>query len=461
MRTWQRDCINQALHKFSHGQKRFLVQATPGAGKTFMAACLAKSLFDSKMIDFVVCISPSKAVAKGIKTTFSFTLNCPFNGNIGTLGLSVTYQSLRYLSDEFWNALSKHRVLCIFDEIHHCAGSTEFTANAWGSQILSRIQKASTFTLSLTGTPWRSDSLPLTLAEYKTEGHLACDFQYTLQKAINERVCRQPKIVLIDGDRIELEQSDQPTEYFDSLKSLISIGKVNYQKVLHHDKALDNILGLAVNRLGTIRQSNPNAGGLIVASSIPHANQIFRELTQVHKQTAIIVTYQDLEALSRIEQYRSSSDQWIVSVGMVSEGTDIPRLQVCCHLSNIKTELHFRQVLGRILRTTDAPNQEAWLYTFAEPSLTTFAEEIEQDIPDSCMYVSSASLGTVASAEEKIGMTEQLSKKSTYESDTQTLTWGAEFTDMTRETGEDSVQTTIQLNQFKQRVIEAFRYTHV
>ncbi|MFT4929206.1 MAG: superfamily II DNA or RNA helicase, partial [Phenylobacterium sp.] len=51
--------------------------------------------------------------------------------------------------------------------------------------------------------------------------------------------------------------------------------------------------------------------------------------------------------------------QWVVSVGMISEGTDIPRRQVCCHLSRVKTELDFRQVLGRILRVNDATNQDA------------------------------------------------------------------------------------------------------
>jgi len=74
--------------------------------------------------------------------------------------------------------------------------------------------------------------------------------------------------------------------------------------------------------------------------------------------------------------------QWIVSVGMVSEGTNIPRLQVCCHLSHVKTELYFRQVLGRILRVSGGLNQEAWLYTIAEHKLTCFAERIAEDLPD-------------------------------------------------------------------------------
>lgn len=71
---------------------------------------------------------------------------------------------------------------------------------------------------------------------------------------------------------------------------------------------------------------------------------------------------------------------------MISEGTDIPRLQVCCHMSSVKTELYFRRVLGRILRVNDSMDQQAWLFTFAEQSLIEFAERVEQDIPDSCMF---------------------------------------------------------------------------
>jgi len=67
---------------------------------------------------------------------------------------------------------------------------------------------------------------------------------------------------------------------------------------------------------------------------------------------------------------------------MVSEGTNIPRLQVCCNLTNIKTEMYFRQILGRILRKTDAPNQEAYMFIPAEPSLVEYAYRVAQDIPD-------------------------------------------------------------------------------
>ena len=68
-------------------------------------------------------------------------------------------------------------------------------------------------------------------------------------------------------------------------------------------------------------------------------------------------------------------------MGMISEGTDLPRLQVCCHLSRIKTELHFRQVLGRVLRVSKATNQDAFLYMPAEPTLVDYAERVAEHIP--------------------------------------------------------------------------------
>ncbi|HBO7067585.1 TPA: diguanylate cyclase, partial [Pseudomonas aeruginosa] len=62
--------------------------------------------------------------------------------------------------------------------------------------------------------------------------------------------------------------------------------------------------------------------------------------------------------------------------------TDIPRLQVCCYLSRIRTELHYRQVLGRVLRRTGESDHQAWLFMLAEPTLQGFAERISDDLPD-------------------------------------------------------------------------------
>jgi superfamily II DNA or RNA helicase len=120
---------------------------------------------------------------------------------------------------------------------------------------------------------------------------------------------------------------------------------------------------------------------LIVAASVEHATQILDLLAERFNEAATIITYREDEPTKLIHQYKKSSSKWVVSVGMISEGTNIPRLQVTCHLTRIKTEMHFRQIMGRNLRVTDAINQEAFLYMPAEPKLVEYAYRVAQDIP--------------------------------------------------------------------------------
>ncbi len=72
---------------------------------------------------------------------------------------------------------------------------------------------------------------------------------------------------------------------------------------------------------------------------------------------------------------------------MVSEGNDIPRLQVSCYLSAIRTELYFHQVLGRVLRIDQSRNEEGWLYAIAEPKVNEYAQRISDDLPADNMVI--------------------------------------------------------------------------
>lgn len=274
----------------------------------------------------------------------------------------------------------------VFDEIHHCSGAEIENANVWGHQILTKIQSLATYTLAMSGTPWRSDALPIVMGRYSAPGgRLLVDYQYTLKQAITDKVCRSPKIVLVDNEHLSVT-SDEKVVSFSSILEMMKQTKTSYQSVIHNQEAMEYLLGLGCNKLAEIRIHSPNAGGLVVASSVQHAQTIKKILSQKYAQTVSTVTYRHEEPLAEIERYRQNDSQWIVSIGMISEGTDIPRLQVCCHMSSVKTELYFKQVLGRILRVNESINQQAWLFTFAEQSLIDFSERIEQDIPESCMF---------------------------------------------------------------------------
>lgn len=386
LRAWQSECIAQALLSFER-QAHFLCHATPAAGKTVMVASLAKALFEQDKIDFVVCFSPSRAISQGVATTFSQILGRTFNGQIGAAGGSYTYQSMATLPKDLWRVLSDHRVLVVLDEIHHCSGSYSDNlalGNSWGRTILDRIQGHASFTIALSGTPWRTDDTPIVLARYsQPDGELHCDYEYGLRRAVADGVCRAPKVVLTDNREIHLKSSEIGLKTYSSIRETIKHGHISYPDFLFRDEVIDHTLSEASDKLSEIRHRTPNAGGLVVAATVAHAEHIATRLAALGERS-VVVSCRTPDAHQIINDFRVSKDRWIISVGMISEGTDIPRLQVCCHLSRIRTELHFRQVLGRILRRHAGEPSEVggWFYVLAEPALTEFARRIGEDLPE-------------------------------------------------------------------------------
>jgi superfamily II DNA or RNA helicase len=370
-----------ALANYKSTAKHFLTLATPGAGKTVMASVLAKRLYDEKLVDIILCFSPSSVVSADFADELSLQLNARFDGSIGALGDSYTYQALSTLNENVWQLFEQYRVFVIFDEIHHCAGSSIEDANSWGSPILTLIKGKAAFTLSLTGTPWRSDSLPIALSNYCNEsGQINCDYVYGLKEAISDKVCRVPQIIALDNDKITLTNTEE-TKSFASFFELLNAKVISYSEIVTNELVIENLLLRAITKLNEIRNINPNAGGLIVASSISHAHMINVVMRSKFNSNATIVTSSENEPDKIIKQFRQGDSEWLISVGMVSEGTNIPRLQVCCNLTNYRTELYFRQILGRILRMTDSVNQDAFMFMPAEPNLTNFALRVAEDVP--------------------------------------------------------------------------------
>lgn len=384
LRAWQRRCINAALEHYS-ATPHFFCQATPGAGKTRMAAELARSLLQQGKIDLVLCFAPSCQVVDGFRTTFSQVLGQRLDGLIGAVGDVCTYQGMEHRAEAFWKLFDEYRVFAVFDEIHHCAGHDPLLSNAWGQQILQRVQDQAAFTLALSGTPWRSDDRGIALVRYSNpEGRLICDYRYGLREAVADGVCRSPRIVLLDNHNVKLTEeleNDSSTQVFPSIATLLRGSPVSYEDLLCHDGLLNQLLGLGIEKLDEVRAIKPDAAGLVVATNIEHARQVALALA-ARGESYRVVTNRTPDAQQVINEFKSSDCRWIVAVGMISEGTDIPRLQVCCYLSRIRTELHYRQVLGRVLRRTGSTDNLAWLFVLAEPTLEEFSQRVADDLPE-------------------------------------------------------------------------------
>lgn len=380
LRLWQKECIEQALRKFKRGLPHFLCVATPGAGKTTMASELAATLLANKQIDLVICFSPSVSVSLDFRKELEITTGFSFDGLLGSKGSCLTYHGMLYASESFWALFRRFRVFAIFDEIHHCAGDGETEGNSWGNHIITNIQGLATFTLALSGTPWRSDGCPVTLLNYSTQGTIRIDYEYGLSRAITEGVCKSPVITLIDNQSIIFKSRDSQSRH-SSIKALMENESVSYYDILVTKDIIRHTLGIAQRKLQLLRRVHPRAGGLVICATIDHAYKVQSILTEITGEAADVVTSLSDNAHDIIGAFRGGSSPWIISVGMISEGTNIPRLSVCVHLSRIRTELYFRQVLGRILRKEGMGSENGFLYVPADETMEQHAGALMSEIP--------------------------------------------------------------------------------
>jgi superfamily II DNA or RNA helicase len=118
----------------------------------------------------------------------------------------------------------------------------------------------------------------------------------------------------------------------------------------------------------------------VIAADKEHAEQLAARLERLTGSRPPVVTSDDPNASKRIAAFSSSRDAWLVSVLMVSEGVDIPRLRVGVYATPARTELFFRQVVGRFIRRTPgAGEQMSWVFLPSDPRLKQLAATVEEE----------------------------------------------------------------------------------
>ena len=132
---------------------------------------------------------------------------------------------------------------------------------------------------------------------------------------------------------------------------------------------------------------DPNAGGLVVCIDCDHADAVARIL---HEMTGVRPTVacsrlndpDDPSPRPAIDAFDKSTSPWIVSVRMISEGVDIRRLRVLIYATTMATELGFRQITGRVVRT-DLKNADDYgtVIMPADPRFLDMAQRLLEEIP--------------------------------------------------------------------------------
>lgn len=114
------------------------------------------------------------------------------------------------------------------------------------------------------------------------------------------------------------------------------------------------------------------------------AKYMVKLIERMEGETPIQVHSQMSNADSKIRAFRNTDKRWLVSVAMVSESVDIPRLRLPVYMPHALTELAFRQAFGRVVRTAGRQDDtRAYVVMPCLDTLETYARRVEEEMPSS------------------------------------------------------------------------------
>ncbi|KRB80836.1 RNA helicase [Sphingomonas sp. Root710] len=380
LRAWQSAATAKALRWLTEikSDRHFLINAAPGAGKTICASVIAKRLLEMDEIDRVIVIAPRAEVVKQWGEEFKFvtgrhmTKVTGADGDVSDFGLDLcaTWAAIQSLQDAFQLVCHRSRTLVICDEHHHAAVEA-----AWGAKADGAFQDAK-FVLVLTGTPIRSDGQETVWFAFDDEGRIdhpePGTFTLGYGEAVELNYCRpitfhrhegRFSVKLSEGEEVAVSGTRSP-ELDPSLRRVKGLQQaLDYYRLVCTPKYLPDgttpdvnsyqgtMLDWGISKLDDLRETVPQAGGLVIAPSIGVAEYMAELLEKLDGEKPMLVHSQMPNAESRISSFKNSNRRWIVSVAMISEGVDIKRLRLLIYLPTAKTELAFRQAMGRVVRT--------------------------------------------------------------------------------------------------------------
>ncbi len=384
LRAWQHDALDRY---FATEPRDFLAAATPGAGKTTFALRLAAELMARRTIDRITVVAPTEHLKRQWAEAAhraSIRLNPAFRNNRGNggrqfHGVVVTYAQVAMAPALHRSLTENSRTLVILDEVHHGGD-----ALSWGDAIREAFEPA-TRRLSLTGTPFRSDTAPIPFVSYLPDARgirvSRTDYDYGYARALADGIVR-PVIFLAYAGTMRWR-----TRVGDEMEARLGEGDTKdvtaqaWRTALSPDgEWIPAVLRAADRRLSEVRHAVPDAGALVIATDHFAARAYAKVLREITGEAPTVVLSDEKEASDRIEAFSAGTSRWMVAVRMVSEGVDVPRLAVGVYATSASTPLFFAQAVGRFVRTRRR-GETASIFLPSVPPLLALAGtmELERD----------------------------------------------------------------------------------
>ena len=276
LRQWQQ----RALRMFvAAEQDSFLAVACPGAGKTSFALVAARQWCAGQRRPVVVVVPTQHLKRQWAEAAlrFGFHLDPTWSATDGEPavdmhGVVVTYAQAASSSAP----LAKYCAggFVVLDEIHHAASE-----KSWGHGVALAFSGAAC-RLLLSGTPFRTDDSPIPFVNYSwgDYGDAVADFDYGYGAALADGgVVRPVYFPRFDGQMewINAEGTMVEGTFEDHLATSEWGGRLRTALSPDGDW-IDTVLGQAHDKLGMIRSTHADAGGLIIATDRWHCQRMRR-----------------------------------------------------------------------------------------------------------------------------------------------------------------------------------------
>ena len=380
LRKWQQAA---AAAVFEHSGEAFLASATPAAGKTTFGLHIAHRMLSEGRVSRVAVVAPTTHICRqwaldAARYGIRLEPNRPNSAGPEPRdrhGVSVTYATVAAGPEVHRRRCSEKPTLLIADEPHHMGEDA-----TWGRSTVDAFARAR-FRLLLSGTPFRSDNSPIPWVRYDDEGVSSADYDYGYTQALIDGVCRPVTFHTYGGDMEWVSDGRVRRADFDVVLPAPEAARRLRTALDPDGDWIAHVLRDADEELRKIRAGDhPDAGGLVVAIDKEHAEKLADRLARITGERPDVVHSDAADASSRIARFSGGSAPWLVSVLMVSEGVDVPRLRVGVYATTARTELFFRQVIGRFIRRTPAPkDQMSHVFLPSDPRLKKLAIEIEEE----------------------------------------------------------------------------------
>ncbi|MCB9011455.1 MAG: DEAD/DEAH box helicase, partial [Actinobacteria bacterium] len=379
LRRWQKAALDAFNRRTTPD---FLAVATPGAGKTTFALAAARQCLAQWPGRRLVVVAPTqhlKSQWADAAAAFDLHLDPRWDPGAGSLpgdvhGVVTTYQQVASRPEAF-TALVRDGAV-VLDEVHHAGDD-----RAWGDAVREAFSAAGV-RLCLSGTPFRSDTQAIPFVRYDDDDMAVSDVEYGYGSALRDGgVVRPVHFPRVDGEMewIDHDGISTSASFSDHLDRTRAGQRL--RTALSTDGGwLPDVLMRAHTQLQEVRETHPEAGGLVIATDQEHARGIARLFRERLGIVPAVAVSEDPDASRRIAEFAAGTDPWIVAVRMISEGVDIPRLRVGVMATTTGTELFFRQAVGRLVRWIRGLGpQPAYMFIPDDVRLRTHAFAITEE----------------------------------------------------------------------------------